>query len=40
MAFAGQNVVFGVIAFLHAFPLFWLPVIYISFPIDLLDIAF
>jgi hypothetical protein len=40
MAFALHNAVFGVVGFLHAFPSYWLPVIYIAFTIDLLDIAF
>jgi len=40
MAFALHNAVFGVVGFLHEFPFYWLPVIYIAFAIDLLDIAF
>jgi hypothetical protein len=40
MAFAGHNVVFSVVGFLHEFPSFWLQVIYTALAMDLLDIAF
>jgi hypothetical protein len=40
MTFVLHNVVFSVVGFLNAFTFYWLPELYITFAVDLLDIAF